>query len=429
MFNVKGKNGEAKIFTDLTDEATIGQIISILNSDLAIDSQVRIMPDCHAGAGCVIGTTMTGTDKICPNIVGVDIGCGMLVIELGKVEIDFEKFDRCCHEIPSGNAVYEDVRKIDHQWNQSNFVKNRYDWLDSFECAKLLKNKERLWGSLGTLGGGNHFIELDKDDENNIYLVIHSGSRNLGKQVAEIYQGVAERKLSDNTTEKQVLIAKLKAEGRFNEIQDKLIELSKKQPKTPKELAYLTDVDKSNYYYDMHLCQRFASENRKRIAFQLLEKYFERKIKKQEFSYFETIHNYMDFENWILRKGAVSAQDGEKLIIPMNMRDGSLICIGKGNPDWNYSAPHGAGRLMSRAEARKKISLEEFSNSMQGIYSTTVVRSTIDESPMAYKPMDTIVENIQDTVDIIKIIKPIYNFKASDEEPIWKNDSKSKKGA
>ena len=424
MFNVRGKNGEAKIFTDLADEVTIGQIIGILNSELAKDSQVRIMPDCHAGAGCVIGTTMKKTDKVCPNIVGVDIGCGMLVVELGKIAIDLEKFDRCCHEIPSGNAVYEDIRQIDHQWNCSNFTKDRYSWLDSFECAKLLRNKERLWGSLGSLGGGNHFIELDKDDDDNVYLVIHSGSRNLGKQVAEIYQDIAEKKLLNNSKEKADLIAKLKAQGRFQEIQDKLTELSKKQPKTPKELAYLTDTDKSNYYNDMNLCQRFASENRKRIAFQILEKYFEKKIWENNFPNFETIHNYMDFNHGILRKGAVSAQKGEKLIIPMNMRDGSLICIGKGNPDWNYSAPHGAGRLMSRAEAREKISLEEFSDSMQGIYSTTVNRSTLDESPMAYKPMEIIVENIKDTVEIVKIIKPIYNFKASEEEPIWKKNKK-----
>ena len=445
MFELKGKNNVAKVFTDLCDEKTIGQVIGLLNSPVADNSKIRIMPDCHSGAGCVIGTTMTIKDKICPNLVGVDIGCGMLCISLDD-KIDFsniknlEKFDQICHnDIPSGFDVHNEIPvKL---WKGTIFsFKN--DWympwegmIDNLKCKDKLSNKEHLYKSLGSLGGGNHFIEINKDDDGNYYLVIHSGSRNLGTQVASIYQKIAEEKLVNNYEAKKNLIEQLKKEGRQSEIQQKLSELQNEQPKFPKELAYLTGSDLEDYLHDLYICQEFASNSRKAMAKIMLSNFFEFLYKEKpavsfedefeiscenssfdiRFNYFETIHNYISPEELILRKGAISAKNNEMVLIPMNMRDGSLICIGLGNEDWNYSAPHGAGRLMSRGQAKDSISIEDFENSMKGIYTTSVNQSTIDESPFAYKPMDSIINNIKDTVKIIKRIVPVYNFKASSD--------------
>ena len=445
MFELQGKYNNAKIFTNLCDQQTISQILELLNSPTSEDSKIRIMPDCHAGAGCVIGTTMSIKDRVCPNLVGVDIGCGMLCIKIGKL-IDFsnienlKKFDQICHnDIPSGFDVYNEIPV--HSWKNSIFsfkTDSHSPWesiIESLFCKDKISNKEHLYKSLGTLGGGNHFIEINKDKDDNYYLVIHSGSRNLGTQVAQIYQKIAEEKLLNNNEEKNKLIEQLKKEGRHSEIQEKLIEFSKKKAKFSKELAFLTENDLEKYLHDLYICQEFASNSRKEMARILLLSMFNFiytdkplisfedskivcKSKKCDFklNFFETIHNYIQPDNKILRKGAVSAYENQLLLIPLNMRDGSLICIGKGNEDWNNSAPHGAGRLMSRSEAKEFISIEEFKETMKDVFSTSINQSTIDESPFAYKPMESIIENIKDTVEIVERIKPIYNFKASDTQ-------------
>lgn len=403
MFTLNGKYGEAKIFTDLVEESAISQVINLLNQPYAENANVRLMPDIHAGAGCTIGTTMKIRDKICPNLVGVDLNCGMKVINLGNVDINLKQLDEICHNTPNGMEV----------WNEE---KEEFPLMSELSCFKKLRAIDRLKCSLGTLGGGNHFIELDIDDENNKYLVIHTGSRNLGKQVAEYHQNKAiEENSGKNTLNslKKSLIAQYINEGKQKEIQSALKELEinfrKNNPKIPDELTYVSGENLKNYLHDVAICQAFAHRNRELIAKTILDGL---NINKIEYE-FETVHNYIDLDNMILRKGAVSAQKDEMLIIPMNMRDGSLICKGKGNVDWNCSAPHGAGRLMSRSKAKENISLKEFEESMTNIYSTSVNQSTIDESPMAYKPMESIVSNIGETVDIIRIIKPIYNFKSS----------------
>ena len=363
------------------------------------------MPDVHAGAGCVIGFTGNLGDKVIPNIVGVDIGCGMLCVELGNIDIDLEKLDKIIRQyIPSGMNVHEQKVKD-------------YDFTQLY-CYKELKNKDGwLEKSLGSLGGGNHFIEIDKDDENNKYLVIHTGSRNLGKQVAEIYQNKAIEYCSykkEMNDEKQIIIKEYKEQGREKEIQQALIEINNKyngKTKLPKDLCYLEGKNREDYLHDMKLCQEFAILNREEIMSVILSFL---NYPSNYFSYFHTIHNYINFEDNIVRKGSISARKGERVIIPMNMRDGCIIGIGKGNEDWNYSAPHGAGRTMSRNIARKILNMEDYKNSMDGIYTTSVNEETIDEAPMVYKPMEEIIEHIKDTVEVIKIIKPIYNFKASE---------------
>lgn len=420
MLEVKGKNGLAKIFTDIIDEQTIAQVIGILNSPITEGAQVRIMPDCHAGAGCVVGTTMTLTKKVCPNIVGVDIGCGMLVLKFGKIDIDLNAFDKACHMIASGFDVNDYSNDNVKLFNQNE------KFLKQLKCYENLKDKVRLANSLGSLGGGNHFIELNKDEEDNIYLVIHTGSRNLGLQVAKYYQSVAEESLNSCRKEREELINSLKRQGREKEIQEALKNFSSSKPKISKDMAYLEDKDLEDYAFDMEITTKFASKNREQLAKNILQNYVELSCDKTLHKYinnlfqnedcFETIHNYINFEDKIIRKGSISAHKGEKVIIPINMRDGSLIAIGKGNSDYNYSAPHGAGRIMSRSEARNLINLEEYKDSMKDIFSSTVNLSTIDEAPFAYKPIESILENIKDTVDVIKIIKPIYNFKASDIE-------------
>lgn len=393
-----------KIFTKTIEPEALNQIYTLGKMDIFKDVPIRIMPDCHSGKGCVIGFTAKMNEYIIPSLIGVDIGCGMLCCEIGKIDIDYAKLDSVIREyIPAGRAVRGE--------------KLYFSQLDNLYCKDQLKNMERLKCSLGTLGGGNHFIEVDEGNDGIKYLVIHTGSRNLGKQVAEIYQQIAiddlqgANKLAE---ESKKLIAEYKASGRQRDIQRGLAELKRKwQPNKlniPKELCYLTGEHRDMYLHDMKICQEFASKNRLEIAWEI----FIRMGWPVDRVSFETIHNYIDHDTNIVRKGAISAKAGEKLLIPINMRDGCIIGVGKGNEDWNCSAPHGAGRIMSRSKAIENVSLEEYQDSMKGIYTTSVSRSTLDESPMAYKPMDEILDNIKDTVEIIEIIKPVYNFKASE---------------
>lgn len=378
-----------KIFASIIDDTTKKQVEDLVSSEAYRDSVIRIMPDCHAGKGCTIGSVIKYTDKVVPNTVGVDIGCGMLVAELGNVDINLESLDRIINEkIPSGFNVHE---------------KPYADFQFCFHAP--ISDKDYILRSLGTLGGGNHFIELDVDDDNNKYLVIHSGSRNLGVQVCNYWQEKAISNLTDIRSTRESLIAKLKEEGRANEINERLKEL--KRPVINKELAYIEGCDLNMYLWDMEFCQRYAMLNRGCMAFSILES-----LSIRNYSQFTTIHNYIDVDSGIIRKGAIRASHGEKVIIPMNMRDGSLICVGKGNFDWLDSAPHGAGRIMSRQQAINSLNIEDFKDSMKGVYSTSVCESTIDEAPMVYKSPKQIMEDILPTVDIIKVIRPIYNFKA-----------------
>lgn len=392
-----------KIFTDNVEQEALEQINTLLEQEAFKNCKVRIMPDVHAGKGCVIGFTADLGNKVIPNIVGVDIGCGMLTVKLGNIDIDFDKLDKAIRKrVPSGRDVHE-----------GRIV--RFKQLQNLHCYRQLKDAKRLERSIGTLGGGNHFIEIDIDDDNNKYLIIHTGSRNLGKQVAEYYQNLAIELMQgkDKLYEMQnKLIKEYKEQGRRKEIQEAIKELHRKYNPNPlnipKELCYLTGEYRQMYLDDMAICQEFASLNRMTIAESILDE-----MKWNTIGSFETIHNYIDLESNIVRKGAISAKDKEKVLIPINMRDGCIIGYGKGNEDWNCSAPHGAGRIMSRSKAKEIVSLEEFEKSMDGIYTTSVNESTIDESPMVYKTMNEIIENIEGTVYIYKIIKPVYNFKAS----------------
>lgn len=398
---------DLKIFTDNIEPEALNQVYTLIKQPAFSDCKVRIMPDVHAGKGCVIGFTADLGDKVIPNIVGVDIGCGMLCCEIGKIDIDYEKLDTVIREnIPAGRAVREE--------------KVPFDQIEELHCKDQLKNMDWLKSSLGSLGGGNHFIEVDEDADGAKYLVIHTGSRNLGKQVAEIYQQMAidDMQGADKLKEKsERLIADYKAAGRQKDIQRGIAELKRKwQPdklNIPKELCYLTGKHREMYLHDMKICQEFARINRRAIQ-HIIFYYMGWTFSRSTMERFHTVHNYIDHDTNIVRKGAISAKAGEKVLIPINMRDGCIIGIGKGNEDWNCSAPHGAGRIMSRSKAKENVSLEEYRESMKGIYTTSVSQSTIDESPMAYKPMQEIVENIKDTVDILKIIKPVYNFKASE---------------
>lgn len=392
-----------KIFTDLVEQEAIEQIHALIEQPAFANCKVRVMPDVHAGKGCVIGFTADLGNKVIPNIVGVDIGCGMLTIELGNVDVDLIKLDNIIKQfVPCGKNV--------HEGRITKFPK-----LQELYCYRELKDCKRLERSVGTLGGGNHFIEVDVDEEGNKYLIIHSGSRNLGKQVAEYYQNLA-FELMQGKDElyklQQQIIDKYKAEGRKKEIQAAIKELHRTfKPialKIPKDLCYLEGEYREKYLHDMKICQEFAVANRYYIGKIVLEHMGINSLSHS----FETIHNYIDIESNIVRKGAISAKEGEMLLIPINMKDGCILGVGKGNTDWNCSAPHGAGRLMSRTKAKEKFSLEEFQNTMDGIYSTTISVDTLDEAPMAYKPIESIVNNIKDTVDIVKILKPIYNFKA-----------------
>lgn len=402
---VCGKYTSAKIFTHDYDERSYQQIKEFCDSPAAAGNKVRVMPDVHAGAGCVIGFTAEYTNKIVPHVIGVDIGCGMLVMDLGRKDIDLDELDRVIRErVPAGFSIHDEP-------TMSTGI------LDGLHCRESLRNIDRIERSVGTLGGGNHFIELDADDEGRKYLVIHTGSRNLGKQVADYYQNLAISNLKGKNktdAEKKELIQKLSAEGRQKDISSALKAIKQASSEDiPDYLCYLEGQDMKNYLGDMRLCQYIASQNRTKILLSILGGLSLLNI-CQDSSVFETIHNYID-SHGIIRKGAVSAKAGEKLLIPLNMRDGSLICIGKGNPDWNFSAPHGAGRLYSRKKARETFSVEEYRKQMNGIFTTSADASTLDECPMAYKPADEIIEAINPTVEIVKHIRPIYNFKAGGE--------------
>ena len=407
MIELKGKYTTAKVFTNNIDQETISQIINLCNQDFTENCKIRIMPDTHAGKGCVIGFTADLGNKIIPNLIGVDIGCGMLTVELGKIKPNLQQLDDVIHQyIPSGGKVHEG-RIL------------RFPKLQDLYCYRELKKTKWIEKSIGTLGGGNHFIEINQDDKDNIYLVIHSGSRNLGKQVADYYQNIAIELRSGREEyylERDRIIKEYKEQGRRKEIQLALKELNNKyqaaQPDYPKELCFLEGEWRERYLHDMEICQEYALLNRATIASIILDKWLNKNF--HHYESFQTIHNYINFKDNIIRKGSISAYEGEKVLIPINMRDGSLLCIGKGNSDWNYSAPHGAGRLMSRGKAKENISMEEYQKSMEGIFTTSVNLSTLDEAPMAYKSMNEIVNNIGDTVNILKVIKPIYNFKAGE---------------
>lgn len=410
---------DVKIFTDNIEDSALDQIKRLLSIDVFSDKKIRIMPDVHAGAGCVIGFTGDLGDKVIPNIVGVDIGCGMRVIKLGRrTHINYHAFhEHIRSNVPSGMVIREDKKGFRPLLpDEMDIYRAAKELLNSLYCYRQLKNTDRIKKSIGTLGGGNHFIELDIDDARNVYLVIHTGSRNLGKQVADFYQERAIKHLTDGADEFEDSIKRLieeyKATGRRDEIQATIKkmrkEYKKSEPSLPRELCYVEGEAREEYLHDMRICQRWAVLNRKLIGMLLL-KFFSGVSVLEEY---ETIHNYIGDDNMI-RKGAISAQKGEKCIIPLNMRDGSLICIGKGNPDWNFSAPHGAGRILSRSQAYEKITMEDFENSMKGIYSESVNDFTRDESPMVYKPAEEIIANIGDTVEIETIIRPIFNFKAS----------------
>lgn len=394
MFELRGKYNTCKVYTDNCDNETISQITELLNQESILGSQIRIMPDTHAGKGCVIGTTMTLKDKVIPNLVGVDVGCGMYAIKLEETEIDCEKLDKVIRQyVPSGFAIHK--RAI--------ATSNIRDMIAPVD-------KERAFKSIGTLGGGNHFIEVDRGSDMHLWLVIHTGSRHLGTEICKHYQDLAYDKIrSQGIKEKtEKIIAKLQEDGKDRDIENTIKILNMQAGPIPKDLCYVEGEDFDNYIHDMKIAQEHAAINRQTIAEQIIKH-----MNLHIIESFETIHNYIDTANMILRKGAVSAKPNEKLIIPMNMRDGSLICLGKGNPDWNYSAPHGAGRIMSRGQAKESVTLEAFKESMKDVYTTSVNQSTIDESPFVYKPMQEIIDNVRDTVEIIEIIKPLYNFKAS----------------
>ena len=383
---------EVKVFAETFEQEAYDQVKVLADFAPYQNSKIRIMPDSHAGKGCTIGTTMTITDKVTPNLVGVDIGCGMLVVELQERNIDLVKLDETIHKfVPSGFSVHgEPVKSFD---------------FSNLRCAKRV-DVQRALHSIGSLGGGNHFIEVDKSEDGRLYLVIHSGSRNLGVGVCNHYQNLAYERLNTSGDQRKEIIERLKAQGRERDIST---ELRKLQPiRVSKELAYVEGKDFEDYINDIGIVQQFASLNRKTIAELILEH-----MCLHIASTFETIHNYIDTKNMILRKGAVSAQKDERFIVPINMRDGSLICIGKGNEDWNCSAPHGAGRLMSRNKVKEIISIDEYKDAMNGIYTTSVNDATIDEAPQVYKPINEIMKAIEPTADIVEVIKPIYNFKAN----------------
>ena len=389
-----------KIFTENVQADAVNQIYTLISQLPFEAQQVRIMPDVHFGMGCVVGFTSTMGDKVIPNVIGVDIGCGMYTGERGQIDIDYKALDEFIKKnIPAGPNY---LKEVDGE-----------DIIKKLRCFKELRNFDRLYGSLGTLGGGNHFIEVDADEQGSKYLVIHSGSRNLGLQVAKIYQKRAVEACKNAAVlEREQVIAELKKQNRQGDIPEAVQSVNAKyayRTKIPADLCYLDGAAMDDYMHDMRLCQQFAVRNRAKMAGKILGF-----LKVRKYSSFETVHNLIDEFN-VIRKGAIPAHKGQKVLIPMNMRDGCLICVGKGNGDWNNSAPHGAGRLYSRSESKQLFTVEEFQNEMQGIYTTTVNQSTLDESPMAYKPMDEIVSLISPTVDIIKIIKPQYNFKAGEE--------------
>lgn len=399
---------DLKIFAKTVEQEVHDQLNKLFSVNAFKDAKVRIMPDTHSGKGCVIGFTAKLGDKVIPNLVGVDIGCGMYVCELGKIDVSDEvlsgldKFIR--ENVPSGMSANDDKHCV-------GFAK-----LQNLKMWKSLRNVEHLYRSVGSLGGGNHFIELNKDSEGNVYLVIHTGSRNLGQQVCRYYQAIAVDDCNVKSEEVKVkteqLIAEYKESLRHKEIKDAIRELREKfasAKKIPDDLCYLEGAHRDDYLHDMKICQEYAVKNREEIARRILEY-----LRVEPIGKFHTVHNYIDFEDGIVRKGAIRCNKGEKVIIPLNMRDGSIIGIGKGNEEWNCSGPHGAGRLMSRSKAREAISMADFKDAMDGIFTTSVNESTLDESPMAYKDAGEIIELVKDTIDIVEVIRPIYNFKASE---------------
>ena len=402
MFEIKGKFATAVCYATVVEEEAILQIKRMCDHEFTAASRIRIMPDVHSGVGCTIGTTMTITDKVVPNIVGVDIGCGMYTVELGKIDIDLARMDEAAHYIPSGKNVWEGRQE-------------RFD-LTELRCYRSLKDTKRLERSLGTLGGGNHFIEINQASDGNKYLVIHSGSRNLGLQVANLYQNLAiDLNLGKEEffAAREELIRTYKEQGRRKELQKALKAMEKafqqKQPTIPAELCYLYGEYMTDYLHDVELCQRFARCSREKMAEIILQR-----LGLEAKSAFHTIHNYINVDEMILRKGAIAAHEGEPVLIPINMRDGSVLARGRGNAEWNFSAPHGAGRIMSRTKARETLDMAAYRATMAGIYTTSVNERTIDEAPMAYKSLEDIIDVIRESVDVIEILKPIYNFKASD---------------
>lgn len=397
MFTLNSKYDDVVIYAETIEQEAISQITQMANSPIGEDAHIRIMPDAHAGKGCVIGTTMKFNGKICPNIVGVDIGCGVVAYHLTCTDIDLDRLDRVCREvIVSGQAARD----------KAVYLQMQADTLSELYCWKYLHKKDYLYKSLGTLGGGNHFIELNRAEDGSYWLLIHSGSRNLGKQVAEYYQKLAEQVIvNEHLAVRADLIESLKMQGRQSEIE---VELAKVPRRPATGLEYLEGGNVKDYLHDMDICQVWAQSNREIMAKDIINAMgweYDRTI--------ESIHNYIDLDAVIIRKGAIAARQDELCLIPLNMRDGTLICRGKGNPEWNYSAPHGAGRLMSRSQAKELISLEDFQESMKDVYSSTVCKETIDESPFAYKDMEEIMNAIEPTVEIIERIIPIYNFKAT----------------
>ena len=399
---IKRKVNTALCYAKVVEEEAIGQIRRMCDYAIAEDSKIRIMPDVHAGKGCTIGTTMTITDKVVPNVVGVDIGCGMYTVNLGKDDVDFEKLDEAAHFIPSGREVWEGRQE-------------RFDLTD-LHCYRELKDAKRLARSLGTLGGGNHFIEIDEATDGTKYLIIHSGSRNLGKQVAELYQKLAinlNRGYGEYLKKMDEIISSYKEQGRRSEIQSALKQLQwqvyESPVSIPEDLCYLEGKYLEDYLHDVDICQVFARRSREKMAEIILER-----TRMNGCDAFHTIHNYIDTDEMILRKGAIAAHKGKRVLIPINMKDGSILAIGKGNPEWNYSAPHGAGRIMSRTKAKNELNLDEYKQAMKGIYTTSVNENTLDEAPMVYKSLESIIDVIRESVDIIDVMKPIYNFKASE---------------
>ena len=398
MMEIKGKVNTAVCFAKVIEDEAIEQIRRMCDYEFTAGSRIRIMPDVHAGRGCTIGTTMTVIDKAVPNVVGVDIGCGMYTVELGRVDINMEKMDAAAHYIPSGMNVWEGRTE-------------RFDLLP-LRCYRALKDTRRLERSLGTLGGGNHFIEIDEAKDGTRYLVIHSGSRNLGKQVAEHYQRLAvdlNKGMEEYFEKRDALIAEYKAAGRRKEIEKalKALRWDAHEATIPEDLCFVYGQYLDDYLHDVEICQRFARRSRERMAEIILQR-----LKIEPLDAFHTIHNYIDTDEMILRKGAIAAHAGEKVLIPINMRDGSVLAVGKGNPEWNFSAPHGAGRILSRTAAKEQLDLEEYRREMAGVYTTSVSAATLDESPMAYKSLADIIDVIGESVDVLEVLKPIYNFKA-----------------
>ena len=409
MLEIKGRVSTALCYARTVDDEAVEQIRRLCDQEFTRGSRIRMMPDAHWGKGCTIGTTMTVTDKAVPNLVGVDIGCGMYTVRLEDREIDLERLDEAAHYIPSGREVWEG-RQV------------RFD-LQPLRCYRSIRDSRKMVRSLGTLGGGNHFIEVDRAADGTLYLIIHSGSRNLGKQVAEYYQKLAVDLHSGKEAyfrEKAALIAAYKAAGRRDELQEavKALRWTRKEPEIPEDLCCVYGSWFEDYLADAELCQQFARRNRELIAEILMER-----TGLRGGDAFHTVHNYIDVEEKILRKGAVSAKKGERLLIPVNMRDGSILAVGRGNPEWNNSAPHGAGRIMSRLEAKRSLDLEAYRKAMEGIYTTSVNEHTLDEAPMVYKSLEEILDVVGEAVEIVEVMKPIYNFKFHG----WHGDGKKEK--